>query len=78
MISKNAGNIIEKGRLEGVTQITKSDRTALITLVHDYLREKCVKYNRTQIATVAKLLVFLVPKLQDNTQGEHAGYVSST
>lgn len=47
----------------------------LITLAHDYLVEKCVKVDRFHMATVAKLLVFLVPLLEDNSEGEHARYV---
>lgn len=77
IISKNAGNIIEKGRSENLnSQITESERKTLVSLAHDYLCEKCTKVDRFQMASVAKLLVFLIPKLQDSKIGEHTGYVS--
>lgn len=69
--------MIEKGRSENVyTPITDRERKTLISLAHDYLSEKCTKVNRLHMISVAKLLVFLLPKLQDSTSGEHAGYVS--
>lgn len=75
LISRNAGEIIEKGRAEN-KQVNEADRKILITHAHAYLSQKCAKVERYQMALVAKMLVFLVPGLQDATEGEHAGYVS--
>lgn len=77
MNSKSAGNIVEKGRSDNMdSNLSESDRKTLITLAHEFLVGKCAKIERAHIITVAKLLVFLVPKLKDATKGEHAGYVS--
>lgn len=77
MFSKSAGRIIEKGRTENSDcQLTEGDRRILISLAHEFLVGKCTKVERYHMITVAKLLVFLVPKLQDNISGDHAGYVS--
>lgn len=73
--SKSAGKIIEKNRAEN-TNLNEADRKTLIALSYQYLTEKCLKVERSHIITVAKMLVFLVPTLQDLTKGEHAGYVS--
>lgn len=48
----------------------------IISLSYDYLLDKCVKVEPIHLATIAKLLVFLIPKWKDCTTGEHAGYVS--
>lgn len=77
LISRNAGHLIEKGRSESVhSHITESERKTLISLANDHLCEKCTKVERFHTVTVAKLLVFLMPNLQDSTHGENAGYVS--
>lgn len=75
LISRNAGEIIEKGRNEN-RQINEADRKILISHAHAYLSQKCAKVERYQMAIVAKILVFLVRGLHDATEGEHAGYVS--
>lgn len=72
--TKSAGRIIEKGRFGDV--LSDRERKLIITLAHEYLVEKCLKIERLYVVTVAKLLVFLMPKLKDDSTGEHAGYVS--
>lgn len=72
--SKSAGKLIEKGRSD--SGLSNTERQTLITFAHEYLCEKCPKIERCHLATVAKLLVFLMPKLKDDSEGEHAGYVS--
>lgn len=77
MHAKSAGNIVEKGRSNNPnSQLSDGDRKTLISFAHAYLVEMCTKIERTHMVMVAKLLVFLVPKLQDYTSGDHAGYVS--
>lgn len=72
--SKGADRIIEKGR--SASGLSDDDRKTVVSLLHDYLKGKCSKIERHHMVTVAKLLIFLMPKLKDDSKGEHAGYVS--
>lgn len=74
ILSKSAGALIEKGR--SGSGLSEKDRQTVVALLHDYLKAKSSKIQRHHIVMVAKLSVFLMPKLKDNSNGEHAGYVS--
>lgn len=74
LMQRHCGDILDKGR-DAETVFTESDRKTLITHIHAYLALKCTSIEKRHIALVAKLLVMVVPKLKDDSTGEHAGYV---
>lgn len=72
-MQRNCGSTLEKGKNKDVP-LPEKDRKTLITHAHAYLSLKCEKIQKSHLALVAKTLVFLVPSLTDNTEGEHAGF----
>lgn len=71
---RHCGDILKKKHDE-IPLLTESERKILITNAHAYLALKCKKIEKRHIATVARLLVLVVPVLTDNSVGEHAGFV---
>lgn len=74
LLQRNCGRILEKGR-DSACVLPEDERKILIAHAQTYLIQKCTLIEKGHIALVAKTLVFLNPKLKDNSVGEHAGYV---
>lgn len=75
LLQRHCGKILERGR-DMVSVLTEDDRKTLIVHAQAYLTQKCTRVEKRHVVLVAKTLVFVVPKLKDNSIGEHAGFVS--